>query len=310
MAAMRRKKEEENKLNGRRIAGTACILTAVVMLAVVIKQAAPHLEDYYRSWKNYKNLQDTFTKPPESESGNEAEQENAAGSADGTETRTESETDGRKKDDKIKKLSEGERLAKKYPCIKVDSAGLKKRNPDYAGWIYVPGTDISYPVVIGKEGDPYLHKAFDGSYSYSGTIFFDKRNGRAGEDYHSILYGHNMRNGSMFAQIKSYADRKFAKKHPVFWYVSDGKAALYEVFSAYTANPQDFDVTYSVDGEQFFNSSDFDKIVEKIAEKSATDFDVKVHGTDRVMSLSTCTNEHVTRFTVHGKLILEKSQKE
>ena len=81
------------------------------------------------------------------------------------------------RDDKIKKLSEGERLAKKYPCIKVDSAGLKKRNPDYAGWIYVPGTDISYPVVIGKEGDPYLHKAFDGSYSYSGTIFFDKRNG-------------------------------------------------------------------------------------------------------------------------------------
>ena len=102
MAAMRRKKEEENKLNGRRIAGTACILTAVVMLAVVIKQAAPHLEDYYRSWKNYKNLQDTFTKPPESESGNEAEQENDAGSADGTEARTESETDGRKRDDKIK----------------------------------------------------------------------------------------------------------------------------------------------------------------------------------------------------------------
>lgn len=204
-------------------------------------------------------------------------------------------------------MSRGEVLAKRYPAPKVKGKELKEKNPDYVGWIYIPGTGISYPAVWTDDNDTYLHKGFDGSYSFAGTIFLDERNKEKTDEKHMILYGHNMRDGSMFNKIKSYADEGFLKKHPVFWFITPERSMLFEIFTAYTAQPRDIGVTYSVQGEEFSTDEEYADILEKMAEKSDVDTGIRADSTDQTMTLSTCTNAHVTRYTVSGKLVYEKA---
>lgn len=191
---------------------------------------------------------------------------------------------------------------KKLKYIKVKHDKLKKENEDYIGWIYVPETDISYPVVKSKDNADYLHKAFDGSASNSGCIFRDANIDDITEE-HIILYGHNMRDNSMFAQLKSYVDDKdFVKKHPVFWFLTEDRMMLYRIFSAHTAQPDD----RLIFGSQVYDYRTRKKwlsAVEEMKKKSVFKSNMDIVFGDQVMTLSTCTKARVDRSVTHGKLI-------
>ena len=188
-----------------------------------------------------------------------------------------------------------------YACINVDYQKLKEQNTDYIGWIYVPQTKISYPVVKSTDNNDYLHKSFKKRYSFSGTVFMDCRNNGNANSVHSVLYGHNMKNGTMFAGLKKFTSKKYLEKHPVFWFIDkNGNKMLFRIFSVEkpkATNP----VTYNC----FENFSDIDtwkdEII-KIKENSMVNLPVDVSEKNIVMSMSTCTGQNNIRCVVHGLL--------
>lgn len=81
---------------------------------------------------------------------------------------------------------------------------LKSKNKDIVAWIYSEGTQINYPIVQSKDNDYYLRRLLDGTYNQGGTIFMDYRNNKNFEDYNTIIYGHNMKNNTMFGTLINY----------------------------------------------------------------------------------------------------------
>ena len=88
-----------------------------------------------------------------------------------------------------------------YDDISVDFASLKQQNPDVVGWIYFENEDISYPVMYSGDDDYYLRKTFDRQHATAGSIFLEGNNNTDFNDCHTIIYGHNMKNLSMFGKL-------------------------------------------------------------------------------------------------------------
>lgn len=100
---------------------------------------------------------------------------------------------------------------------KVDFAALTAANPDIVGWIYCPGTVIDYPVLRGETNDTYLRHDYTGEYNINGSIFVDSGNRGTFEDANTIVYGHHMSTGDMFACLDQWQDQQFYEEHPVMW---------------------------------------------------------------------------------------------
>lgn len=103
----------------------------------------------------------------------------------------------------------------KLPLV-IDFDALKAANGECVAWIDFPGQDISYPVVKGTDNDHYLHYTFNGTRNAAGSIFQDSRNGEMMEDSNTIIYGHNMKNGSMFGLLKKYREQEHLTQYPFF----------------------------------------------------------------------------------------------
>ena len=97
----------------------------------------------------------------------------------------------------------------------VDFAALREINPDIVAWIYIEGTKINYPIVQGEDNSYYLKHLFSGEWNGSGCIFLDFRNDASFADRHSIIYGHHMKNGTMFTDLDKYKKQEFFDEHPV-----------------------------------------------------------------------------------------------
>ena len=120
-----------------------------------------------------------------------------------------------------------------------DLTELFAQNPDCIGWLCVPGTQIDYPVMFTpEEPQRYLRRSFYGAYGQSGVPFMDFR---CDENSNLILYGHNMKNGSMFATLLSYADRAYWEEHPIIRFDTHAASGEYKVLAAFysEAYPQD-----------------------------------------------------------------------
>lgn len=95
----------------------------------------------------------------------------------------------------------------------VDFPKLKERNPDVLGWIYLPDSNIDYPVVQGSDNEYYVHHDLDGNYLYDGCIFVDSTVKDPFRDFNTVIYGHRMRSGAMFNHLGKYKDRDFFDSH-------------------------------------------------------------------------------------------------
>uniref|UniRef100_UPI003FEF8F51 class B sortase n=1 Tax=Catenibacterium mitsuokai TaxID=100886 RepID=UPI003FEF8F51 len=115
---------------------------------------------------------------------------------------------------------------------KIDFNQLKSINEDIIGWIYIPNTNIDYALLKGKTNDTYIHTNYEKKYSFGGSIFLDEGNNASLTDSNTIIYGHNMKNGAMFANIKKFADHDYFINHPkVYIYLPDGSINVYSVYS-------------------------------------------------------------------------------
>ena len=185
--------------------------------------------------------------------------------------------------------------------INVDFASLKSINDDVIGWIYVEALDgVSYPVVRGTDNDQYLHLTYEKNYNFAGTIFIDYENKADFSDCNTLVYGHNMKNGSMFGQLKNFSkDDSAYNKSKYFWIFTPEKNYRYEIISAYTT-PVNSD-TYTLfkgPGQEFVDY--MNKIV-SYSDIKTTPGELGVE--DKIVTLSTCTGNESTRYVVQGKRV-------
>ena len=187
-----------------------------------------------------------------------------------------------------------------YAAPEVDFEELMKVNDDVIGWIEVEAIpSISYPIVQADDNDYYLKRTIYKKWNSAGSIFADYSNDGAFSDCNTIIYGHNMKNGSMFGLLSNlYEDEKY-RESPYIWICTPNGKYRYEIFSMqYThANSS----TYTFHQTQ---GDDFLQYLIKMASVSEVDFKIPyLSGDDRIITLSTCTSDKNTRFVVQARWI-------
>lgn len=178
----------------------------------------------------------------------------------------------------------------------MDFTALQKVNADVLGWVLIPSTKISYPVVQGKDNDYYLNRTWKKTASVVGAIYMDYRCAKDLSGFNTILYGHRMNNGSMFAGLKYYKKQSYLKQHPTIYLTTSQGSYQYEIFSVYEGSP-------SGEGYRVGLSSRERKqaFLDTVVGASLYDTGVKPTVDDSVLTLSTCTgNGHSKRLIVHA----------
>lgn len=168
--------------------------------------------------------------------------------------------------------------------LSLDIASLQAVNADVLGWIRIPDTKIDYPLLQAENNDQYLHTAWDGSYNYAGSIYLECRNSRDLSDFYSLIYGHNMANGSMFGNLILYREQSFRDAHPYVYLNIGGTVHRYEIFAAYTADIQSD--TYRIG---FGSRERKQQAISYYLEQSVISADRNVTSDDQIITLSTCT---------------------
>lgn len=183
--------------------------------------------------------------------------------------------------------------------IAVDFRKLRKKYPDVKAWLYSKGTIINYPVAQGKDNEWYLHHTLDGKWNGAGTLFIDQNNQSPfKEDFLTVIYGHHMRDGSMFGSLVKYRDAEYYQKHKTLKLYTPKKKYKIEVFGGCTipGNSKRYKFDFSGDEEKQEYLDWIWQNNEVAAESSAT-------ADDRIVMLSTCTYEFDdARFVLFGVL--------
>lgn len=194
-----------------------------------------------------------------------------------------------------KRKSEDGSNSSNEPPITVDFDALLAENQDVVGWLYVEALGISYPVVQGTDNDYYLHMTYQKTYNFAGTIFIDYENKRDFSDLNTIVYGHNMKDGSMFGILKKFVTENAYAASPYFWMLTPEKNYKYEIFSTYTAQVNSLTYTlFSKPGEEYT------AYLKQMKANSEVETRADPKKFDKIMTLSTCTGNSATRFVVQG----------
>lgn len=183
-------------------------------------------------------------------------------------------------------------------CPQVDFTSLRALNSDVVGWIYGPGTKINYPVVQGTDNAFYLTHMFDGKENKCGSIFMDSLNNMDFSNTNSILHGHHMKNGSMFASLAGYESQAYYDSHPVLWLVTSDKSYQVEIFTGFVT-----DVESDVWQIEFATKEEYKNWLDDMKERGMFKCDVIPGTEDRILTLATCSYRYDdARFVVMGIL--------
>jgi len=187
-----------------------------------------------------------------------------------------------------------------YDVVDVDMVALQEVNSDVKGWLYFENEAISYPILQGKNNDTYLRTTYDKKEATAGSIFMESANSADFTDNHTILYGHNMKDLSMFGRLRYYkTDETYFDGHKYFQIITPTEKRRYQVF-AYKEIEED-SILYTVYSG---NNPDFFKFAKNvISSVNQCPEGVTVAYDDYVVTLSTCTDKDENRFIVCGILI-------
>lgn len=188
--------------------------------------------------------------------------------------------------------------AAKAEIIDIDFAALLAENKDIVGWIYCEGTPINYPVVQANDNNYYLRRLLDGTYNIAGTIFMDYRNSADLTDLNTIIYGHNMRNGTMFGSLANYLQQDYYEEHPVIYYLTPRQS--YEIQLAAGFVTEAWSNIYSIPQTR----AEQNELLQEIASKSRFKAKICLEEGDKIVTLSTCAHDFDgARYVVIGKVI-------
>lgn len=300
------------------------VIRTVILLAamVVFCFSAYKLVDIYMGYKQgsdeysalgkYAALEDQqepeIKDEPEETSGNDSSGDGVVLDTEisGTETASTAEKEGEDfiyETETEEDAKTGETIVQKkklyYMKNPVDFTALQGINDDIVGWLKVGALDISYPVTQASDNDYYLHLTFELVQNAAGCIFVDYQNRPDFQDDNTIIYGHNMKDGSMFGTLKNFAQDGVYESDPYFWIYTPERIYKYEIFNCSTVGA--VSNTYTL---EFGSRKEFQNYLDKALMQSQVDSSkVKVKSSDKIVTLSTCTGDEETRFVVQGKLV-------
>lgn len=190
----------------------------------------------------------------------------------------------------------------------IDFKSLKKTNKEAFAWIRIPDTNINYPILQSEKSDDYyLHRDIYGNNKYAGSLYIEYCNDTDLTDRVTVVYGHNMQNGSMFANLHKFENPSFFKKHRYFYVYTPDKKLTYEVVSSYNYSTKHIMNSYNFTENKVFK--DYLKYIQnprtpvknvrkKLNHKLTTD--------DRIITLSTCLNIGDGRYLLQGVLVKDE----
>ena len=179
----------------------------------------------------------------------------------------------------------GENGPEKCP-ITVDFESLLAENSDVVGWIYSENTQINYPVMRGDSNEEYLHTMINGAYNSAGSIFMDFRNAPDLSDFNTIIYGHHMKNGSMFASLHQYTKQEFYDEHKYMWYLTPDHIYRLDLIAGYVGDAEA--EIYTI----FSSRDELNHYLSFAASKSNFEPDTVPEDINGIVALSTCAYEY------------------
>lgn len=172
--------------------------------------------------------------------------------------------------------------------IPIDFAALQQQNPDVYAWIQVPGTEVDYPILQSSNDNTYyLNHTIDGEEKKEGAIFTENYNTKTFEDPNTVIYGHDMKNGSMFQSIHKYMDRSFFDNNrDIVIYMPD-QILHYKIFAAYLTDNKHLLMNYN-----FWSKDEYQQYLNSIFSmrdmNAFIDTSTEVTTEDKIITLSTC----------------------
>lgn len=273
---------KKKKVGKRNILSNIVLVIAVVVFLYSGYQLYTIFSEYHKGDKEYESVIDEAVTEQPSES-DDSQDKNSQNDAQEQAKKTE------------------------HKVLKVDFDKLKKVNKDTVAWIrFDEPSKINYPVVQTTDNDRYLQYTFEGKKTAVGAIFVDATNAGDFSDRNTFIYGHNMKNGSMFGHLRKYRDESFYREYPFFYiYTPDGKEVKYQIFAACIV--EDTSDTYQ---RTFADDAAYLKYLEYVQGVSIYKTGVELTAESKIVSLSTCTNVSDTqRFVVHGVKVSEMTVK-
>ncbi len=195
----------------------------------------------------------------------------------------------------------------------VTFESLKAQNKDFKAWIAVPGANISLPVVQTTNNDKYLNTGFNGKWLSGGTAFIDYQNKAPFSDMNTVIYGHNMRDGSMFGKIKNYKSLDTYKKNPLIYVYTENENYVYKIYSVFLTSAVRSDDNGYVFAYNFINlsnSENFASFMEEVKLRSYYNTGVDFQEGDKIITLSTCDRTVMKngRLVIIGRLVRENEE--
>ncbi|MCD7982505.1 MAG: class B sortase [Clostridiales bacterium] len=261
-------KKKKRKKGGRAVT-VIVLVVAVVVIVFSLSRLLPILSDYHQSEQSYQDLAEQYVDR-------------------GDDSDTEEDGDG---------YGDGDEA---WASVVIDFDALKQINPDVIGWIRFDDTTavaVDYPILYAGDNDTYLRTDLYGASHTAGSIFLEAANTPDFSDYHNIIYGHNMRNGTMFGTLKQYRrDEDFYESNQYFTIYTESAAYRYRIF-AYEVVTDDSAI-YTVGYEP---DDAYQELIDLMLSLSLRDTGIVPDITDRIVTLSTCTSvRDDERFVVHA----------
>ncbi|MCQ4115171.1 class B sortase [Ruminococcus sp. zg-921] len=185
-----------------------------------------------------------------------------------------------------------------HQSVTMSGEELSNIGKDVVGWITFPDTQIDYPVAQCDNNSYYCYHLPDGSYNVGGTIFMDMLKSKDMKSRNTVLYGHHMKNGSMFQNITYYKNSTFFEDHKTaYYYTANGD---YEIQIAYG-----FVISsHQWNSEEYIKDANMMKLVEYAKENTTFNSGVEITATDRIMTFSTCSYEFSdANYMLIGKVV-------
>lgn len=180
----------------------------------------------------------------------------------------------------------------------IDFEALIAYNSDIVGWIRIPGTLISYSLVQAEDNNKYLRHSLDLTWNEFGWPFLDYKNSSDFTDKNTVIYGHNITSGLMFADLANIYNGSLGNDVTINIYRKDYRLLTYKVFSTYVYAPESYYLT-----TQFANDEAYSTYLSAMMSRSVIDFNQTVGIDDNIITLSTCTRDTKNRIVVHAKLV-------
>ncbi len=193
------------------------------------------------------------------------------------------------------------------PKKEIDWAALKEKNRDIYAWITVPGTKIDYPVLQHPDDpDYYLKHNLDGSKGYPGCIYSQFYNSKNWDDPNTVLYGHNMKNGSMFAGLHQYEDSRFFEENPYVYIYSGDTVRVYQIFAAYEFSSAHLLLSFDTGDPENFEAY-LEGIFDRDGWNDNLNRDISVTAEDKILTMETCISKKPdNRYLVQAVLVAEE----